>query len=211
MDENQIRIIFNNFDELIKENRGLFKFFRKSKNPGLIKAIWSARDHEVSFLKERLNAVEKSNHERLAWLKSLKTLKQKYNELLNKFKTLKENHKSLMLENKMNAAEFKRYKKYSKSLEFALNSINGEKVDEQSQKDSLANQLSMVNKALLETDKENNELKANIFLLEETLFEIKEELKLEKSKAKQHLRINKSMENELFRLNHELEQQQYLN
>lgn len=211
MEENQIRIVYRDFDELIKENRGLFKYFKKSKNPGLIKAIWNARGAEISFLKERLESVEKSNHKRLSWLRSLKELQSKYKDLIEGLTELKVKFKKIKKENELNKAEFIRYKKYSKSLEFALNTTTGEKVDEQTQKESLTTQLTMVNKALLETDKENLQLHLKIKELEEQIFDLQDELKVEKGKTKQHMRINKSMENELFRLNHEKDIRQFLN
>ena len=211
MDENQIRIVYRDFDELIKENRGLFKFFKKSKNPGLIKAIWNARGAEVTFLKKRLEAVERSNHERLKWFNSLTNLQAKYKNLIDGFKELKVKLKKITKENELNKAEFIRYKKYSKSLEFALNATTGEKFDEQTQKESLTTQLTMVNKALLETDKENLQLNLKIKELEAQIFDLQDELKVEKGKTKQHMRINKSMENELFRLNHEKDIRHFLN
>ena len=211
MEESRISIIYKNFDELIKENRGLFKFFRKSKNPGLIKAVWFSRENEVQMLKEKLSLAESSNHSRLSWKTSLDSLTTKFNELTRKFEVLKFEHKGLQKQSNNYKNEFLRYRKYSKSLEVALKATNGEKVDEENQKDSLSSQLIMTNKALLETDKENSELHQKIMELQNDIYELQDELNIERSKSKQHLRINNKMENELFRLNNELEQQQFVN
>lgn len=211
MDENKFGVVYRNFEELIKEHKNLFKLFRKSKNPGLLRAIWSARDVEIEFYKDRLKNIEKSNHQRLNWKYSLDQLSKKFSQINQQFSLLKFDYINIKEEARNYKNEFLRYKNYSKSLESALKSIDSDKYSEESQKTSLSEQLMMVNKALMETDHENQMLLEQVAQMKEQIFELQDDLKWEKSKNRQHLRINQKMENELYRLNNQKEQQAYLN
>ncbi len=46
--------IYNNFQHLLDNNQGVFRLFRKAKNPGMYQAVWQSRQAEVDTLKERL-------------------------------------------------------------------------------------------------------------------------------------------------------------
>lgn len=50
--------IYENFQNLLDNNQGIFRLFRKTKNPGMYQAVWQARQGEVDTLKERLNQME---------------------------------------------------------------------------------------------------------------------------------------------------------
>lgn len=46
--------IYNNFQNLLENNQGVFRLFRKAKNPGMYQAVWQSRQAEVDTYKERL-------------------------------------------------------------------------------------------------------------------------------------------------------------
>ncbi len=50
--------IYENFQNLLDNNQGIFRLFRKTKNPGMYQAVWQARQGEVDTLKERLSQLE---------------------------------------------------------------------------------------------------------------------------------------------------------
>lgn len=52
--------IYQNFQNLLDHNQGIFRLFRKTKNPGMYQAVWQARQAEVDTLKERLEQMEAS-------------------------------------------------------------------------------------------------------------------------------------------------------
>ncbi|MCR9203707.1 MAG: hypothetical protein NXH75_03955 [Halobacteriovoraceae bacterium] len=52
--------IYQNFQNLLDHNQGIFRLFRKTKNPGMYQAVWQARQAEVDTLKERLDQMEAS-------------------------------------------------------------------------------------------------------------------------------------------------------
>ena len=50
--------IYKNFQHLLDHNQGIFRLFRKTKNPGMYQAVWQARQAEIDTLKERLAQIE---------------------------------------------------------------------------------------------------------------------------------------------------------
>lgn len=52
--------IYENFQNLLDNNQGIFRLFRKTKNPGMYQAVWQARQGEVETLRERLAHMEKN-------------------------------------------------------------------------------------------------------------------------------------------------------
>lgn len=52
--------IYENFQNLLDHNQGIFRLFRKTKNPGMYQAVWQARQAEVDTLRERLEQMEAS-------------------------------------------------------------------------------------------------------------------------------------------------------
>lgn len=46
--------IYNNFQNLLENNQGVFRLFRKAKNPGMYQAVWLSRQAEVETYRERL-------------------------------------------------------------------------------------------------------------------------------------------------------------
>lgn len=52
--------IYQNFQNLLDHNQGIFRLFRKTKNPGMYQAVWQARQAEVDTLRERLMQMEKT-------------------------------------------------------------------------------------------------------------------------------------------------------
>lgn len=51
--------IYHNFQNLLDNNQGVFRLFRKAKNPGMYQAVWQSRQAEVDTYKERLLQSEK--------------------------------------------------------------------------------------------------------------------------------------------------------
>ncbi len=60
--------IYHNFQNLLENNQGVFRLFRKAKNPGMYQAVWQSRQAEVDTYKERLLQSEEllaaKDHER---------------------------------------------------------------------------------------------------------------------------------------------------
>tara|TARA_Y100000780_G_C13696081_1_gene422983 strand:+ start:116557 stop:117372 length:816 start_codon:yes stop_codon:yes gene_type:complete len=56
--------IYHNFQNLLENNQGVFRLFRKAKNPGMYQAVWQSRQAEVDTYKERLIQSENTLIER---------------------------------------------------------------------------------------------------------------------------------------------------
>ncbi|EQC43858.1 hypothetical protein [Bacteriovorax sp. Seq25_V] len=53
--------IYKDFNELVEQNKGLFNAVGKSRNYGILEAIWNARNHEVESLKGKVSKLETAN------------------------------------------------------------------------------------------------------------------------------------------------------
>ena len=51
--------IYNNFQNLLDHNQGVFRLFRKAKNPGMYQAVWLSRQAEVETYQLRLEQTER--------------------------------------------------------------------------------------------------------------------------------------------------------
>lgn len=67
--------IYENFQNLLDNNQGIFRLFRKTKNPGMYQAVWQARQGEVETLRERLSHMERNV---LAKIESQKNLESEW-------------------------------------------------------------------------------------------------------------------------------------
>lgn len=63
--------IYENFQNLLDNNQGIFRLFRKTKNPGMYQAVWQARQGEVDTLKERLCYMERNLQAKMESFKAL--------------------------------------------------------------------------------------------------------------------------------------------
>ncbi len=63
--------IYENFQNLLDNNQGIFRLFRKTKNPGMYQAVWQARQGEVDTLKERLHYMERNVQKKIETFKNL--------------------------------------------------------------------------------------------------------------------------------------------
>ncbi len=75
--------IYENFQDLLNNNQGIFRLFKKTKNPGMYQAVWLARQAEVETLQRRLEQTEAllENQKHCA-LSSLKQQEQESENLL---------------------------------------------------------------------------------------------------------------------------------
>ena len=64
--------IYGTFKELLSENRGIFKLVRKAKNPGILKAIWHARDGEILALQSANQKQTTRVQEKISEIENLK-------------------------------------------------------------------------------------------------------------------------------------------
>lgn len=90
--------IYHSFQDLLENNQGVFRLFRKAKNPGMYQAVWQSRQAEVETLKERLIQLEKVSAEKNVAKRQLNDEWENYerhwfeqhNGLLNEIENLKE-------------------------------------------------------------------------------------------------------------------------
>jgi chromosome segregation ATPase len=73
--------IYHNFQNLLENNQGVFRLFRKAKNPGMYQAVWQSRQAEVDTYRERLQQTEiKYEKSKIEWMEDAEHLFQINNE-----------------------------------------------------------------------------------------------------------------------------------
>lgn len=218
--------IYKNFQNLLAENSGVFKLFKKTKNPGMYQAVWQARQAEIDTYRERLSQVEnrlnhlsndavnenRSMHRRIKDLQAILLgkgetidhLKERLKEQEDELKQLKKNYNVKCQENEQLTI-------INNSCDRKIEQLNQEVRGLKKQDDIQAKELSIAHQALIKLDQEYNELGSNYDELTNENNQLCQELEKSRHYAKEFRRINSRMENELHRVNHELERVQGLN
>jgi chromosome segregation ATPase len=231
--------IYNNFQDLLDNNQGIFRLFRKTKNPGMYQAVWLARQAEMETLKERLTQTEELLEQQkqfslsgdLTWQDNERVWFEQHNELLQEIEELKavisskENsingQKETIqgLEKEIEAWKEKsidlredreKFKVLSRSLERVVNMKTQQ--DDKSQKDlgKIKTHLNLSQHALIKLDDEYTQVELENKQLKAELEELRDKLSKNENYTKEYRKINHRMENELYRVTNELEKVQSL-
>ncbi len=225
--------IYKNFQNLLDHNQGIFRLFRKTKNPGMYQAVWQARQGEVDTLKERLTETEIAlqakndqidelqrdwqNRER-DWFEqhidSLDLLQSSQQKVRNLEEETIEGLEKEIAKWKEKSCDYREEVEKLTTLTRSLNRVIEMKTKEN---EKLSNDfskqkshLSLSQHALIKLDDEYESLKEDHKELKCYVENLEEELKKAQTYAKEFKKINHRMENELYRVNHELERAQAL-
>lgn len=218
--------IYKNFQNLLAENSGVFKLFKKTKNPGMYQAVWQARQAEVDTYRERLQQVEKrlnflsndavtenrSMHRRIKDLQAIllgkgETIDDLKDRLHKCEQELKETQKSLAL-------------KEQESQHLSIINQSFERKNDQARQDialltkentKKEKDITIAHQALIKLDQDYQDLRANCDDLTQENNKLCDELEKSRHYAKEFRRINSRMENELHRVHTELERVQSFN
>ncbi|MDC1173977.1 hypothetical protein OAT67_01165 [Bacteriovoracaceae bacterium] len=224
--------IYKTLQQLMESNQGLFKLFNKVKSPGLIQAIWQARQIEVDALSSHLNETEIKLAQAKEEIQRLRNLKRedlnnhqstmyKVNELLDKrddeiiwLKKVNDSNKVqidfLDEENGILKEKKEKLEKFSRDIERAL-AITQTRLIEAHRKAKLTeDNLAIAHAAIIKMDDDSTEKEETILELQEEVGFLQRELDDLKTYAKEYRKINHKMENELYRVNSELEKVQTL-
>lgn len=231
--------IYNNFQNLLDNNQGIFRLFKKTKNPGMYQAVWLARQAEMETLKERLHQTELllekqkelktdteyswQDNER-AWFEQHDELNQEITQLKKKVQerdsTIERQKETLQgLEKEIEAWKEKsidlredreKFKVLARSLERVVNMKTQQ--DDKSQKDlgKIKNHLNLSQHALIKLDDEYTLVEQENQQLKAEVEQLREKLSKNENYTKEYRKINHRMENELYRVTHELEKVQSL-
>jgi chromosome segregation ATPase len=229
--------IYATFEELIKENKGLFKLFRKAKNPGLVRAVWDSRQVEVETLNTQLLKREEqivgrdqkiqeikeewSDKERL-WFENFiqerekeRTYLQNIDEKEIDIDFLKKTLNSLENEigqwqkrTKIIHFERERLEKLSRSLESALNIKLAEVKGLEKKAEGLRNDTELGHYTMIRQQEELEIVFHEKSELSAENNELTEKLEKSESKARQLKRFNFQLENELYKSGHQIDELQ---
>lgn len=215
--------IYKTFQELLDANQGIFKLFQKVKSPGLIQAIWMARQAEVDTLNSRLreteNQLQLSKDEKVSYQSTIskwKNLVDQKEEQINWHEGVKDSLKKQIsyLEEELRITKANRNKladkldksdKFGRDLDRALSITQDRLLQSHRKSKSLTENLQISNTALIQLDDDNTKLEENLSSLKSENYRLKKELEKAQSFAKQYRNLNKKMENELYRVNSEVE------
>jgi len=231
--------IYSNFQHLLDNNQGIFRLFRKTKNPGMYQAVWLARQAEMETLRSRLVQTEeqvelqktKNLDSSSSWQQNESMWFEQHNELLGSIEALQETvsrkddslaaQKETIqgLEKEIEAWKEKsmvmredreKYKVLARSLERVVNMKTQQ--EDKSQKDlgKIKSHLSLSQHALIKLDDEYTIVSQENLKLKAQVEEMEQQLQKNENYTKEYRKINHRMENELYRVNHELEKVQSL-
>jgi chromosome segregation ATPase len=217
--------IYKNFQHLLAENSGVFKLFKKTKNPGMYQAVWQARQAEIDTYKERLNQVESKldyiNSNRSTELKQgIRNTKDLEAKLLGQEETNNTLKSRLALSEKQSEIDneelarlrssCERFKIENQSLQRQMKEVNLETLRGQDGALKLKEDLHHAHNALVKLNDQHQKLSQDHDELSLENDKLSESLDKSKHYAKEFRRINGRMENELHRVNNELEKVQGL-
>lgn len=215
--------IYKNFQHLLAENSGVFKLFKKTKNPGMYQAVWQARQAEIDTYKERLNQAElrldsiSSNRgdEVKKYIRSIKDLEAKLLGEQETNLTLKSRLALSEKQSEIDNEELARLREYSErikienqTLEVKIKEVNLEILRDQDNKLKLKEDLHQAHNALVKLNDQHQRLSQDYDELSLENEKLCDSLEKSKHYAKEFRRINGRMENELHRVNSELEKVQ---
>ncbi len=218
--------IYKNFQHLLAENSGIFKLFKKTKNPGMYQAVWQARQAEIDTYKERLNQVESKlghintnrSHDFKQGLRNTKDLEAKLlgqeetNSTLKSRLALSEKQSEIDNEELARLREStERYKIENQILQKQMKEVNLENVRSQDSISKLREDLYHAHNALVKVNDQHQKLSQDYDELNLENEKLSDSLEKSKHYAKEFRRINGRMENELHRVNNELEKVQGFN
>ena len=191
--------VYKTFDDLIRGNRPLFKFFGQKKQRGLFKAIWDSRQIEIDRLKQQLDKeTEKSRQDE-------EILIFQEDKILGLEKTCKQ----VSEENDQLKKEYIRFKNYSDCLEKGLcmsdsrlRRVSQDNDQFQEIRDQLQIQL---NAAIEENKSLKKHLEEQYSLQEKTLKELDDS----KAYIRTQRRLNSKMSGRLLKTTDRLERMQY--
>ena len=225
--------IYENFQNLLDNNQGVFRLFRKTKNPGMYQAVWQARQGEVDTLKERLKdtetTIQSKNREmestQSSWQERERDWFEQHSDTLNLLRSSQNKVHALEeetlkgLEAEIEAwkekaislrEELEKHKTMTRSLNRVINLKTTENEKLASDFKKQGNHLNLSQHALIKLDDEYESVKSDNQELKERVNYLEDELKQAQTYAKEFKKINHRMENELYRVNHELERTQSL-
>ncbi len=224
--------IYSSLEQLFEQNKGIFKLFRKSKTPGLLRAIWDSREGEIESLRIQLSITQKElqslrelrqteyNHQQQSEMDSFEyyyrqerenALKQSKIDQLNQFIT---NLKSKLSQQngereKLQETLF-RYQSLNQSLEVAFKSKEAEILKEKRAQSVLEGNLDISHMGLTKLNEELTKLQVEIKEWENRYKKACEKLEKLEVQNRNYKRLNRNMETELFRVNEKLERTQSL-
>jgi chromosome segregation ATPase len=224
-DEMSFSPIYKNFQNLLAENSGVFKLFKKTKNPGMYQAVWQARQAEVDTYRERLKQVEHklvhlsdhaateniSMHRRIKDLQAILLGKgETIDDLKKQKKRLEETLTQLQKDLLVSRQDNEQLDIVKRSYERKSLGQEGEIKKLREQMKTTNQELSIAHQALVKLDCEHTELYRDHEELTLENEKLHDDLEKSRHYAKEFRRINGRMENELHRVNHELEKVQSL-
>ncbi len=225
--------IYENFQNLLDNNQGVFRLFRKTKNPGMYQAVWQARQGEVDTLKERLKFCEESIRQKnemleekeKSWQSRERDWFEQHVDTMDLLQSSQEKIRDLEeetiegLEKEIEAWKEKTISlredlEKHKTLTRSLNRVIEMKTEENKKLSAdfkkQQNHLNLSQHALIKLDDEYEAVRSQNEDLKERVAYLEDELKQAQTYAKEFKKINHRMENELYRVNHELERAQSL-
>jgi len=225
---------YKTFDDLLKNNKGLFKLFWKSQNNGLLKAIWEARQGEIDILKDQIKFLKDKGSLQEAEIGEKNTMmnlmsKKIESEKAN-FEAALESHKaevnalnvrreSLLyqlsydekeieardLKISLLESELEKMKSYASVMEKTLAMKDAEDQKQHSDQYALEENLTISHETLIELNNQREALASQVSRLESELSELKSQYKESQAVTRQFKELNFKMSNELYKLNHEVE------
>lgn len=225
---------YKTFDDLLKNNKGLFKLFWKSQNNGLLKAIWEARQGEIDILKDQIKFLKDKttlNEAEIGEKNTMINLMSKEIETSKaQFEAATESHKaevnalnvrreSLLYqlsydEKEIEArdqkislleTELEKMKSYASVMEKTLAMKDAEDQKQSSDQYALEENLTISHETLIELNNQREALTSQVRRLEKELTELKAQHKEGQAVTRQFKELNFKMSNELYKLNHEIE------
>ena len=215
--------IYKSFQHLLSENSGVFRLFKKTKNPGMYQAVWQARQAEVDTYRERLEQAEKKLFARSKVsvlehkvsgrkIKDLEAMLIGKNETIENLKeeltsikivqdTLEDNYLHVTNENE-------RLHIVERTQERLIQTHEKQFIAKEKEISQLKKDLQVAHQALLKLDHDHQELVKEFDEISLENDKLADELDRSRHYAKEFRRINGRMENELHRVNSELERVQ---
>ncbi|MCP4913164.1 MAG: hypothetical protein GY909_08590 [Oligoflexia bacterium] len=224
--------VYKTLQQLMDANQGLFKLFNKVKSPGLIQAIWQARQIEVDSLNSHLSRTEEelqAAREEISRLKQLRRedLENYQNTLFNvntlldkredEIKWLEKVNDSLKVqiefldeENSTLSEKKEKLEKFSRDIDRALSITQSRLLEAHKKSKITEDNLAIAHATIVKLDDDVTTREEEIFELKDEINYLSKEIEDLKTYAKQYRKINHKMENELYRVNTELEKAQSL-
>jgi chromosome segregation ATPase len=215
--------IYQTFNELLTQNRGLFKLVSKSKNPGLLNAIWESRTPEIEALKKNLEAIWNENSELAnelahthATLNSTRDELAQTQKRLQREENIKEGKsvESSFFQEELQVSKEKRSeleielakaRHYITTLERVTSMKEAELNHANSQLKTLSDNLSIAHTALLTIDQDLQHARSEALKERNEREKSENKLKEEGAMVRQYKQLNFKMSNEMYRLERELE------